>query len=204
MAGGTDNNGRGHRQQSTKIVNDNKDKDNDDNNKHNEHNEDDDEDDKHDDKDDKYNEHKDDEHDGDDQDDDNHDDNDNDDNNDDDNNDDDGDDEDDEDGDDDGHNDSDSSSGWQQQQRWQQRGHSNYCRGRANDGPGRWRRRTRLRHHLGGLWVLVVVVVWWVVHAGCVCAARTCCSVRNHGILGIAGKLVTRRAKLLHLIKANL
>jgi hypothetical protein len=26
----------------------------------------------------------------------------------------------------------------------------------------------------------------------------------NHGILGIAGKLLTRRAKLLHLIKANL
>ncbi len=29
-------------------------------------------------------------------------------------------------------------------------------------------------------------------------------NLANHGILGIAGKLVMRRAKLLHLIKANL
>ena len=29
-----------------------------------------------------------------------------------------------------------------------------------------------------GLWVLVVLVVWGVVHAGCVCAARPCCFVR--------------------------
>jgi hypothetical protein len=52
-----------------------------------------------------------------------------------------------------------------------------------------------------GLWVLVVTVVWGVVRAGFVCAARPCCFVRltyvhkctkksaNHGILGIAGKL---------------
>ncbi len=29
-------------------------------------------------------------------------------------------------------------------------------------------------------------------------------NLANHGILGIAGKLLKRRAKLLHLIKANL
>jgi hypothetical protein len=63
--------------------------------------------------------------------------------------------------------------------------------------------------------VLVVTVVCGIVRAGCVCAARPCCFVRdsrakvhqklaNHGILGIAGKLAMRRAKLLHLIKANL
>jgi hypothetical protein len=63
--------------------------------------------------------------------------------------------------------------------------------------------------------VLVVTVVCGVVCAGCVCAARPCCFVRgspakvlnnlaNHGILGIAGKLVLRQAKLLHLIKVNL
>ncbi len=37
MAGGIDNNGRGHRQQSTKIVDNNKDNDNDDDNEHDEH-----------------------------------------------------------------------------------------------------------------------------------------------------------------------
>jgi hypothetical protein len=68
---------------------------------------------------------------------------------------------------------------------------------------------------MGGLWVLVVMVVWGVVHAGCVCAACPCCFVRltrisapkksaTHGILGIAGKLLMRQTKLLHLIKANL
>ena len=70
---------------------------------------------------------------------------------------------------------------------------------------------------MGGLWVLVVMVVCGVVRAGCVCAACPCCFVRieahaqkciknlaNHVILGIAGKLLTRRAKLLHLIMANL
>jgi hypothetical protein len=66
-----------------------------------------------------------------------------------------------------------------------------------------------------GLWVLVVTVVWGVVHAGFVCAACPCCFVRltcinapqksaNHGILGIAGKLLMRQSKLLHLIKVNL
>ncbi len=30
---------------------------------------------------------------------------------------------------------------------------------------------------MGGLWVLVVMVVGGVVHAGCVCAASPCCSV---------------------------
>jgi hypothetical protein len=30
-----------------------------------------------------------------------------------------------------------------------------------------------------GLWVLVVMVVWGVVHAGFVCAARPCCFVRH-------------------------
>jgi hypothetical protein len=29
-----------------------------------------------------------------------------------------------------------------------------------------------------GLWVLVVMVVWVVVHAGCVCAVHPCCFVR--------------------------
>jgi hypothetical protein len=29
-----------------------------------------------------------------------------------------------------------------------------------------------------GLWVLVVMVVWVVVHAGCMCAVRPCCFVR--------------------------
>jgi hypothetical protein len=63
--------------------------------------------------------------------------------------------------------------------------------------------------------VLVVMVVCGVVCAVCVCALRPCCFVRgsrakvhqklaNHGILGIAGKLLTRRAKQLHLIKVNL
>jgi hypothetical protein len=65
------------------------------------------------------------------------------------------------------------------------------------------------------MWVLVVMVVCGVVHAGCVCAACPCCFVRltcisapkkmaNHGILGIAGKVSMRQTKLLHLIKANL
>jgi hypothetical protein len=31
---------------------------------------------------------------------------------------------------------------------------------------------------MGGLWVLAVMVVWGVVHAGCVCAASPCCFVR--------------------------
>jgi hypothetical protein len=31
---------------------------------------------------------------------------------------------------------------------------------------------------MGGLWVLVVMVVWGVVHAGCVYAASPCCFVR--------------------------
>jgi hypothetical protein len=51
---------------------------------------------------------------------------------------------------------------------------------------------------IGGLWVLVVMVVYGVVHAGCVCAARPCCFVRlthinkctknleNYGILGMS------------------
>jgi hypothetical protein len=30
---------------------------------------------------------------------------------------------------------------------------------------------------MGGLWVLVVMVVWGVVRAGCVCAVRPCCFV---------------------------
>jgi hypothetical protein len=34
-------------------------------------------------------------------------------------------------------------------------------------------------HRLGGLWVLVVMVVCGVVHAGCVCAACPCCFVRG-------------------------
>jgi hypothetical protein len=42
-----------------------------------------------------------------------------------------------------------------------------------------------------GLWVLVVMVVWGVVPAGFVCAARTKKSA-NHSILGIAGKLLMR------------
>ncbi len=63
--------------------------------------------------------------------------------------------------------------------------------------------------------MLVVMVECGVVHAGCVCAeasvvlleahAQKCIkSLTNHGILGIAGKLLMRQAKLLHLIKANL
>ncbi len=65
--------------------------------------------------------------------------------------------------------------------------------------------------------MLVVTVVCGVVRAGCVCAARPrpvvlleahaqkCIqNLANHGIVGIAGQLLTRRAKLLHLIKANL
>jgi hypothetical protein len=31
---------------------------------------------------------------------------------------------------------------------------------------------------MGGLWLLVVTVVYWVVHAGCVCAVHPCCFVR--------------------------
>jgi hypothetical protein len=69
---------------------------------------------------------------------------------------------------------------------------------------------------MGGLWVLVVTVVWVVVvHAGCVCAASPCCFVRlacisvpkyleNHGILGIARKLSMRQTKLIYFTKANL
>ncbi len=67
--------------------------------------------------------------------------------------------------------------------------------------------------------MLVVTVVCGVVRAWCVlvvCVLRTPVvlleahaqkrikNLANHGILGIAGKLLTRRAKLLHLIKANL
>jgi hypothetical protein len=58
------------------------------------------------------------------------------------------------------------------------RGCSKDCRGRANNCPGHWRRRNRLCHRLGGLWVLVVTVVCGVVRAGCVCAACPCCFVR--------------------------
>jgi hypothetical protein len=36
---------------------------------------------------------------------------------------------------------------------------------------------------MGGLWVLVVMVVWGVVFAGCVCAASDCCFVRLACIL---------------------
>jgi hypothetical protein len=56
-------------------------------------------------------------------------------------------------------------------------------------------------------WVLVVMVVWVVVRAGCVCAVCPCCFVRLTCInapknqqLGIAGKLSMRQTKLLHLI----
>jgi hypothetical protein len=63
--------------------------------------------------------------------------------------------------------------------------------------------------------VLVVTVVCGVVSADFVCVARPVVlleahvqkcikNLANHGILGITGKLVMRRAKLLHLIKANL
>ncbi len=60
---------------------------------------------------------------------------------------------------------------------------------------------------------MVVSVVW----AGCVCCkplpyllsckahTHKCIkNLANHGILGIAGKLLRRQAKLLHLIRANL
>jgi hypothetical protein len=176
MAGGTDNNGWGHRQQSTKIVDNNKDDDNDDNDEHDKHDGDEHDEDKHDDKDNEYDKHNDNEHNDDDHDDKNHN---NDDDDDNDNNidDDDGNNEDDNNGDDNRHNNSDGGSGWRQRQRWQQHGRSNICRGHANNCPGSWRRRTCLHHHLGGLWVLVVVVVCEVVRAGCVCAARTCCFV---------------------------
>ncbi len=207
MAGGTDNNCRGHRQQSTKTVDDNKgkDKDNNDDNEHNEHKDGNDKDDKHDNKVEKYNKQDHDKHNNDDHDDNDHNDNDNNNNNNNDNNNgDDGDNKDNNNGDDDGHKDSDSGSGWRQRLRWQQHGRSYNCRGHANNCPGYWHRWTCLSHHLGGLWVLVVMVVCGVVHAGCVCAARTCCSVRNHSILGITRKLVTRQAKLLHLIEADL
>ncbi len=63
--------------------------------------------------------------------------------------------------------------------------------------------------------MLIVMVVCGVVHAGCVCAERPCCFVNahaqkciknlaNHFMLGIAGKLVMRQAKLLLLTKVNL
>jgi hypothetical protein len=46
-------------------------------------------------------------------------------------------------------------------------------------------------------------VCWlWVVHAPHMHKFNKI--LENHGILGIAGKLLTRRAKQLHLIKANL
>jgi hypothetical protein len=60
---------------------------------------------------------------------------------------------------------------------------------------------------MGGLWVLIVKVVCRVVHADCVCAAYPCYFVRLTCISApkrIAGKLLMRRAKLSHLIKANL
>ncbi len=60
--------------------------------------------------------------------------------------------------------------------------------------------------------MLVVMVVCGVVHAGCVlhahvvlleAHAQKCIkNLANHGILGIAGELVMRQAKLLHFIKA--
>ncbi len=67
---------------------------------------------------------------------------------------------------------------WQQQWKQQLRVQQRLPR-RANDYPGRWRRWNRLRHRLGGLWVLVVTVVCGVVRAGCVCAAHPCCFVRG-------------------------
>jgi hypothetical protein len=95
------------------------------------------------------------------------------------------------------------------------RGHSNDCRGAPTTALGVGAEGIAFATAWEGLWVLVVRVVCGVVHAGCVCAARPCCfgrgsckkgikNLANHGILGIAGKLLTRRAKLLHLIKANL
>ena len=48
----------------------------------------------------------------------------------------------------------------------------------------------------------------WLFFVPCEQSAPMCVLLRTHrsndGILGIAGKLLTRRAKLLHLIKANL
>jgi hypothetical protein len=55
-----------------------------------------------------------------------------------------------------------------------------------------------------GLWVLVVYVLRAPVVLLEAHAQKRIKNLANHGILGIAGKLVMRRAKLLHLIKANL
>jgi hypothetical protein len=55
-----------------------------------------------------------------------------------------------------------------------------------------------------GLCVLVVCVMRTPVVLLEAHAQKCIKNLANHGILGIAGKLVKRQAKLLHLIKANL
>jgi hypothetical protein len=55
-----------------------------------------------------------------------------------------------------------------------------------------------------GLCVLVVCVLLATVVLFEAHAQKCIKNLANHGILGIAGKLVMRRAKQLHLIKANL
>ncbi len=70
---------------------------------------------------------------------------------------------------------------WQWRQQWKQklRAQQRLPRARQQLPPWPWRRWNRLRHPLGGLWVLVVMVVCGVVRAGCVCAARPYCFVRG-------------------------
>jgi hypothetical protein len=64
--------------------------------------------------------------------------------------------------------------------------------------------------------VLVVMVVWGVAHAGCVCAARPCCFVRltriSHQEISTPRHIrdhqkalnETNQTIMIHLIKANL